>query len=222
MDNRRALFKTFLGSVPETFSFLTQNHGFTLIHGFARYQKGRVIIVPAPEKLDQVTPDLLALCRFESDAHIIEIAYCETDYRVHVSVIYNRTYRFDLNDLKYLLLPSKAVQMSAHKLDTPQTSPTELIKTIDKLRQLIQSDIDLYLNPPDDFLKEALSHKSAMMGKRLNGNQKTEQEVACRQALEAFEQGDYKRAIALYRPFKSQLSKEDLRIFSIALMRLDE
>ena len=98
MDTKE-LLAGFFEQTPNSFRFLEENHGFHLVFGIARYERGRMFITPPPQDLGCVKFPFYATFRYENDNRMIEINYGDIDFSLDCHITYDQKYRFSYEDL---------------------------------------------------------------------------------------------------------------------------
>lgn len=221
MDTKE-LLASFFEHTPQALAFLEKEHDFQPVHGLARYDKGRVVISPPPANLDAVHFPFFATFRYENADHLIELVYGDVDLSLDCFITYNHTYRFSLSDLERFFSLTRHEGKNGLALSGLFTAPAHIEKAINGTAQTLHSNIRRFLKPPEGFLDHALRYQKEILNQNIYQTYQHEMHQACREAALAFQDGNYKRTIMLYRPYRDHLSPEDFRIFSLALMRLED
>lgn len=221
MDTK-ALLSCFFERVPKAFGFLEKDYKFHAVEGFSSFKKGRVVITPPPPDLGTITFPFYATLRYESPDHTIEILYGDFDLSLQCFISYAHRYRFSLDELEHFFSLEHGSTSAPLDLNVLFTTPHHLEKALNALAQKLRDHIDHFLAPPEGFLEHALRHQQESLEQVVEHTHRNEMQQACRDAAKAFQDGKYKQAIMLYRPYKDHLLPDDFRIFSLALMQLDE
>jgi hypothetical protein len=93
---------------------------------------------------------------------------------------------------------------------------------LQKTQGFILSYHNVLLKPPQDFITLALDQQAVQQAKAIAQQYRRNKQRACEKAAQAFTDQDYRKAIMLYRPYKDDLEPHDHRIFSLAIMQLDQ
>lgn len=220
MDTKE-LLTGFFEQTPASFGFLQEHHNFDVVSGMARYERGRMIITPAPKDLGSVKFPFYATFRYETARRMIEINYGDIDFSLDCHITYDQKYRFSYEDLTHFF-SLKDNGSPAAKASQLFTNETDIRQAIRKTGLTIEKNLERLLNPPTKFLEQALQYQREVLNRNIYQTYKQDMQAACSEASQSFREGNYKRTIMLYRPYRDHLSPEDFRIFSLALMRLDD
>ncbi len=214
----------FFETCQREFAFLTSEHGFESLSGLTEYYRGRHIIIPDYD-IQSVGYPFYACARYEHEAMFIELSYGDYNFTLDCHVTFQRRYRFHLADIIKFIHPSP-VDAPISVKHYAQTSSARQAHHISSLlathKQMLQAYINNLLTLPDDVVARALDEQHIKLQQQVREHHANNKRHACKKAEAAFQQCDYKRAIMLYRPYKDDLGPHDHRIFSLAILYLDQ
>jgi len=206
------------------FTFLEAEYGFVPLCGLSEYYRGRQIITTNYDLTSTGYP-FFATARYELDDFFIELSYGDYNFTIDCHVTYKKRYRFRLKDIvKLLKAAPDAAPIQFSNDDDPDIAPQDhhVLSLLQTYRQFFMGYLNDLMTLPDSVLLELLDTQDRMLEKRLREKHAREKSYACQKAEAAFLECDYKKTIMLYRPYKDGLEPHEYRIFSLAILYLDQ
>lgn len=205
------LLPCFFEQGDQSFSFLTDDHGFKPVHGLVTYQAGRKIITPFKGQ-DYDVP-FFALLRFEKGMNAIEISYGDLDYYLEANIYIDLYERFSLSDLVQASMQDDFGLENIGYL----TNQKDLMSSLNILNKALLRNIDLFVNPDPRIVERAKKMRSKRLEQSVKEQHRRYIQIMSEKAAEAFAQKDYKTVIMILRPLGEELYPADRKKLKIAM-----
>ncbi len=216
------LLKDFFKLCRQEFKALVDHYGFSYLEGLAETHKGRQVIIPYQS--DKMSYPFFAVGRYEKQDFAIEILCGDTDFLVQLALIYQRTYRLSLYDVLSVIQPYKLSKYELPALEAQDFLAD--IKNVEKLfkayRKALFENIEQIIAPPEGLLEKALLIKEKRLKEEVSMHYRQGMDEASEKAKAAFQEGDFRKVIMLFRPYKDDLIEEDFKLLSLAVYKLEE
>jgi|GEM_PF-4044285 len=205
------LLNCFFDESRTQFQFLVQKHGYRQVLGMSYERKGRQVIVPYNGKT--VSMPFRAISRYEQGNITLELVY-NGEYYILEPLYYYQHYKLSWPELFAQLLTEEQVKdmpTRTHQFVHPET----LTSAIRKSATLLKNTVCLY--QPNKRNEKCLE---TAINQALQDRYENEMKLYCEHATQAFLDRDYKRVIALMRPFERDLSLSDKKMLELAIKRI--
>jgi len=219
------LLLCFFESCQENFHYLHHDHHFQPITGLVERIDQRQLITPyhATKAVDY---PFFATCRYEHKDLCFEVNYGDYNFGLTIHIIYQRAYRFALQDVIQSLgkpknaAPIQLYDANHHIFKAPR--PTHITSYLQTISRTVKAYYDDLTSLSGDDITQLLDMQSQALTKAIEQKRIIEKDQACLKAFQAFQDRDYKRAIMYYRPYKDLLDTQHSRMFSLAILSLEE
>lgn len=214
----------FLETCDQNFTPMAHQYDLFTLIGLAEYMRGRHIITPISD-VHSVAYPFHATARYEAEDFCVEFNYGDYNFTLECYVTFKNRYRFLLDDI-IPFMPKNAKGAPIRLPDIQHSDAAPQAHHVQSLMRTYSQVLDVYLPDlmtlSDCVLGQALDAQYKRLQKRVREDFTRNKERACAKAKVAFQDCDYKKTIMLYRPYKDELEPHEYRIFSLAILYLDQ